>query len=449
MRSSFEFRLHEVRHPMNGNNRGTIRYPHSEQHGYVPPGPVYFQTNDHGQLAPPGYAFNQDGVLVQLPYEPWSEGPQMAWEDPNNPVYLEYAQGRMTNEQHPQADPTPPTRYGKHTSIGHVAPVTHEDVTLVPQSAYLERDGDIIPQQDEGTGSPIIFDMPASPARTRYRLSKEVTGYVEVEAPLAGTNSPLLVVPVGSAEIVPPAISPVALFGGAVVLGNFQFGHLGGQIANIIADVLPGTVVKVPTVSSFMRITARMAPRYFAHVDAGVVPNITRTYLLFPGGPPLTNDSFSDLPPNIMELQGSGPGTIVAAGAQGVPVSTFGWCALGFSTTPSIDSLPTRIFNGSVLSAGPAPAAPFTNIASIPIPHGALSVRVIGGFFNPLDTPQAVPIEWFQVLDWGAVEGPFQADTEEPIPLLPGAVSILVSGGNSKGAGAIEVPFSAFFYLNV
>ena len=422
-----------------------VRHLHSQQHGYVPPGPVYFDFDAFGRPAPPGYAFNAQGQLVLLPFEPWSEGPQMPWEDPQNPVYLEYAQGRMTIEQQPTVDGRLPARYGKEAMAGHVAPITHENVTLVPQSAYLEKDGDVVPQQDEGTGSQAIFDMPASIARTRYRLSRDIMGYAEVEAPTAASNSPLLVVPTGNAENA-PAVPP---FGGAVALATFQFGHLGGQIANITADVLPGSLAKVPTASSFMRITGKISPRYFQSSDAGALPNILRTYRLFPGGPVLTNESFTDLPPNIMELQGAGPGTIVAAGAQAVPVNYFGWCAHGYVSTPSIDSLPTRIFRGTVPNS--APGAPFTNRSRIPIPRGALSVRVIGGFNNPADATQSVPIEWTENLDWvNAVSGPFQPNTTQPIPLLQGATSIDVFGGSSAAAaGTIEVPFFALFYLNV
>ena len=421
------------------------RVPHASQHGYVSGLPEYFVQDSYGRVAPPGYAFNRQGELVQLPFEPWSQGPQMAWDDPQNPDYLEYAQGRMTLENQPNADPRLPARYGKQDSVGHRAPVTHQDMAMVPQRAYLDTQGDLVPQQDEGTGSKAIFDMPASIARTRYILSKDIEGLVQVDAPQS--DSHLLVVPAGISEA-PGVVAPP--FGGAVALGIFQWGHLGTQ-SNIVCDVLPSTLVKLPSVASFMRITGRMAPRYFASRDVGDSPStIVRTYLLYPGGPPLTNDSFSDLPPNIMELQGSGPGTVVAAGVQNNPINYSGWCALGNSATPSTISLPTRVFRGTVPSAGPGPAAPFTNRARIPIPHGAQTVKMIGGFFNPADTLQAVPIIWTQNIDvTNMVAGPFDPQTTQPIPLLQGATSIDIFAGNSAAAGAIEVPFFAVFYLNV
>jgi hypothetical protein len=373
----------------------------------------------------------------------------MAWEVPENPLYLAYAQGRATIENQPSADPRLPQRYGKegNPAVGHIAPITHEDVALVPQSAYLDKRGDVVPTQDEGTGAQAIFDMPASFARTRYELSKDILGYVEVEAPLQGTNSPLLVVPSGIVE--GPGVAPP--FGGVVSLAIFQFGHLGAQVANIVADVLPGTLVRAPSASSFMRVTGRLAPRYFAASDTGVAPNITRVYLLFPGGPALTNDSFSNLPPNILELQGNGSGTIVAAGAQAAPVNYFGWCAHGYVATPIFDSVPTRVFRGTVPCSGPAPAAPFTNRARIPIPQGANSVRLMGGFFNPTDVPQSIPIQWTQNLDWGGVAGPFAPDNlnEVPIPLLQGVTSIDVFAGNGPVQNGVEVPFFAIFSLNV
>ena len=428
------------------NTGGAFRHLHSEEHGYVPPQPAYFMHDAYGNPAPVGHAFNVVGDLVKLPFDPWEDPLQMAWEDPQNPDYLEYAQGRMTIEGQPSADPRVTARYGKHTSAGHVAPVTHEDVALVPQSAYLRQNGDLVPQQDEGTRGRAVFDMPASPIRTRYILSKEILGVIQCEAPNPNVNSPLLVVPAGADEGA-PAVPP---FGGAVALANFKFGHLGSQISNIICDVLAGSLVKVTTVSSLVIVGGRIAPRYFAVSDTGAAPAILRQYLLFPGGPILTNDSFSNLPNNIMELQGSGPGTIVAAGAQGVPVDFQGWAGQGLSTTPSIDSLPARVFRGTVPSGPAAPAAAFTNRSRIPIPQGAQSVRIFGGFNNPVDVPQAVPIQWTQNIDVaGMAAGPFQPNTSQPIPILEGATSIDVFSGNSAGDDTIEVPFFAYFYLNV
>lgn len=416
--------------------------PHASQHGYVPGLPEYFLRDNYGRVAPPGYAFNVQGELVQLPFEPWSGPPQMAWEDPNNPDYLEFAQGRMTIENQPSADPRLPARYGKQDSVGHRAPVTHQDMTIVPQRAYLGTQGDEVSQQDEGTGSVAIFDMPASPARTRYILGREILGVLQVDPPQPG--SPLLVVPVGDSLITPPAVAPVPFFGGAVALGVSQFGHLGTS-SQLVFDILPGSLVKIPTVDSFMKLTGRMSPRYFASTTVGTL----RQYLLFPGGPVLTNDSFSNLPPNIMELQGSGPGTIVAAGAQSNPINYSGWCGKGLSPTPDEATLPVRIFRGSVLSSAVAPAAP-TNTSRIPIPFGAIAVAVFGGIYNPTLGVPSVPITWVQNLDVaGATVGPFPSDGESIIPIVPGATSINVFGGNSAAPGDLEIPFFAYYYLNV
>lgn len=416
-----------------------------QEHGFIPHGPLYFTHDSTGQPAPPGFAFNIEGQLVKLPYGPWSEGPQAPWESPDNPDYVEYALGRTSIEQQPSADPRVPARYNRDRSesVGHVAPITHEHVALVPQREYLERDGDIVPKRDMGTGSNAVFDNPASIARTQYILSKPIIGYVEVESPVPGQASPLTVVPSGSAE--GPATPP---FGGAVSLANFAFGHLGSQVANITADVLPGSLVRLTTASSFMNIKGRLGPRYFQSSDSGVLPNIVRTYLLYPGGPPLTNDNFTDLPDNIMTLQGSGAGTIVAAGVQTIPVQYFGWCGLGYVESPLLESVPTRVFRGTVPSAAPSPGVPFTNNALCPIPKGAVSVRLVGGFFNPADTPQAVTVQFTQILDWGAVEGPF-APNGPPIPILEGAVAIGVQASQTAVSGAVEVPFALYYYFDV
>jgi len=417
------------------------RGPHSQQHGYVPPQPEYFAHNANGELAPFGYAFNVLGELVLYPYAPWSEGPQMAWEDPQNPEYLEYAQGRTTIEGQPSADPRLPARYGKHAMTGATPPVTHEDVAIVPQSAYLDRQGDDVPQQDVGTRSLVVFDAPSSPARTRYILGRELLAVVQVDSPQEG--SPLLVVPVGDSLITAPATAPVAFFGGVVALGVCQIGHLGTS-TQLVFDVLPGSLVKIPTVDSFMKISGRMSPEYFANQTVGAL----RQYLLFPGGPVLTNDSFSDLPPNIMELQGNLPGTIVAAGVSGNPISYSGWCGAGLSPTPDQETLPVRIFRGSVLSSAAAGAP--TNATRIPIPRGARSVAVFGGIFNPALGVPSVPVTWVENLDVaGAVLGPFPSDGESPIPIVKNATSIDVFGGNSVAAGDLEIPFFAYFFINV
>lgn len=415
------------------------RHLHAAHHGYVPGLPEYFTHNNQGQVAPPGWAFNVQGELVPLPFEPWSQGPQMGWEDPNNPFYLEYAQGRMSIEGQPSADPRVAlSRAGKDGSAGHYAPVTHQDVALVPQSAYLDRGDEGTPQQDEGTLSQAIFDAPASPVRTRSILGREILGLIQVDPPVTG--SPLLVVPAGSSTATPP----VAFFGGAVALGVAQFGHLGSS-TQIVFDVLPGSLVKVPTVDSMMKMTGRIAPRYFAN-DGGTP---LRQYLLFPGGPVLTNDSFSNLPPNIMELQGNAAGTVIAAGDQANPVGFSGWAARGLSPTPDEATLPTRIFRGSVLSSAASPAAP-TNASRIPIPHGAIGVAVFGGIYNSALAVPSVPITWVQNLDVaGATVGPFPSDGESIIPIVPGARSIDVFGGNSAAAGDLEIPFFAYFYINV
>jgi hypothetical protein len=109
---------------------------------------------------------------------------------------------------------------------------------------------------------------------------------------------------------------------------------------------------------------------------------------------------------------------------------------------------PRRVFNGSVPSA--AAVAPFTSQSIVPIPRGAVSARVIGGFFNPAGNVN-IPIQWTQNLDWaGAIVGPFGENLEEPIAIVPGAKSISVFGGSDPvGAGDTEIPFSVIFYLDV
>jgi hypothetical protein len=434
---------------MNGNGINRPRLVHAEQHGYVAPGAAYFDTDEYGRPAPPGYAFNAHGQLVQRPYEPWSEGPQMEWEDPQNLEYLEYARGKALIEMQPSADPRLPQRYSKGPApdVGHIAPMTHEHVTLVREDAYIEKDGDLIPHQDEGTGSQAVFDMPASIARTRYRLSKGVAGYVQVEPPADGQLYPLNVVPAGNATSSPPTVP----FGGAVALARFQFGHLGSQIASVLCDVLPGETVRLSTASSFMRITGRIAPRYFAFTNGTTVsPNIVRTYLLSPGGVPLDNDNYSNLPNSVMALQGTGAGTLVNAGAQATPVQFQGWCAYGYLAGSAVlEVQPRRIFNGTVPSS--ATATPFTNQSVVPIPRGATSVRVIGGFYNPAGTTTTISIQWTQNLDWtGAVEGPFGQNLSLPIPIVPGAQSISVFGGSDPvAAGDTEIPFSVVYYFDV
>lgn len=415
------------------------RRPRDQLHGRY----EYVWFHDYlGRPAPPGYGFNQNGELIQLPYQPNANGPQMAWGDPQNPQYLAFAQGRMTLENQPLPDGTAPPRYGMRDATGHQPQLTEREVAMVPQSAYLLQNGDEIPHQDEGTTSPAVFDAPSSPVRARFHLSKEMLGLIQVAPPTAG--SPLLVVPVGDSLITAPATAPVAFFGGAVSLGVSQFGHKGSS-TELTFDILPGSLVKIPAVPSMMRMAGRIAPRYFAN-DGGTP---LRQYLLFPGGPVLTSASFSDLPPNIMALQGNIAGTVVAAGAQSNPVVFSGWSGKGLSPTPDEATLPVRIFRGSVLSSAAAPAAP-TNASRIPIPFGAIGVAVFGGIYNSGLAVPSVPITWVQNLDVaGATVGPFPSDGESIIPIVPGATSIDVFGGNSVAAGDLEIPFFAYFYLNV
>jgi hypothetical protein len=414
------------------------RRPRDQLHGQYD---LLWERDYLGRLAPLGYMFNRMGELVQLPYQPNAAGPQMAWGDPQNPQYLAFAQGRMTLENQPIPDGSAPPRYGVRDATGHQPQLTEREVALVPQQAYLLQNGDEVPHQDEGTSSNAVFDSPSSPVRSRYHLSKEMLGLVQVDPPTPG--SPLLVVPLGDSLITAPAIAPVAFFGGAVSLGLAQFGHKGGS-TELTFDVLPGSLVKIPAVPSMMRMAGRIAPRYFAN-DGGTP---LRQYLLFPGGPVLTQASFSNLPPNIMSLQGGGPGTIVAAGVAANPVTFSGWSGKGLSPTPDEATLPVRIFRGSVLSSA-ATGAP-TNASRIPIPFGAIGVALFGGIFNSGLTPSTVPITWTQNLDVaGATVGPFPSDGESIIPIVQGATSIDVFGGNSAAIGDLEIPFFAYYYINV
>jgi NADPH-dependent 2,4-dienoyl-CoA reductase/sulfur reductase-like enzyme len=75
---------------------------------------------------------------------------------------------------------------------------------------------------------------------------------------------------------------------------------------------------------------------------------------------------------------------------------------------------------------------------------------IVGGFFNPAHVPTTIGIEWTQNVDvLGSVVGPFPADSTTPVPIVQGATSIDVFGGNGAAAGDTDVPFFAIFYLNI
>lgn len=385
--------------------------------GY-PPTPLYMTHDVYGRAAPPGYAFSgATGELVALPAEvqPTAAQDMSGWnESMSNPAYIAMAQGKATIEQGPNG------------------PV------MVPKAEYIGSEDPNKPTQDQGTLSFAVFDAPASPARTNWRESTMMSGVLQVPTPLPET-SPLFVTPTGTITTAP--------FGGGVALGVFDYSHLGGKF-RVNVDMNPGTTVKVPVVGSQGVTGGRLIPMYWAHSDDGVAH--VRTYLLFPGGPVLTNDAFTDPPPNIIQLQGTGNGTLLNPdnGSDG-KVAFLGWWGKGTTPTPSITALPTRTFRGSVKA--PAGGAANVWLSRIPVPRGAIACIVVGGFFSNATVPQTIAITgWTQnTLLAGNPSGPFAPNTTNPVPLLTDIQSIDVFAGIGLAAADTEVPFSATFFINV
>ena len=410
----------------NGQGNGQLPNPGNFPYGGFHPQPAMSQgyspnalylTHDiYGRAAPPGHAFDAaSGQPVQLPAPQDPTHAQVSTgsnESFSNPDYMAMAQGKATIEQTPQG------------------PV------MVPKAEYIEQEDRHKPTQDQGTLSNAFFDSPASPSRSNWREAAMMSGLLQVPTPLKST-SPLLVVPSGSLTAAP--------FGGVVALGVFDYKHLGGDF-RVNVDMVPGTVVKIPVVGSQGITAGRIIPMYWAHSDDGV--NHIRTYLLFPGGPTLTNDAFTDPPPNIIQLQGHGAGTINGDNCDGT-VPFIGWWGRGTTPTPSITALPTRTFRGSVF----APAGGTANVwkSRIPVPRGAIACTIVGGFFSNATVPQTIAITaWTQnTLLATNPSGPFAPNTTNPVPLLTDVQSIDVFADAGIAAANTEVPFSATFYINV
>lgn len=399
-------------------------------------GMLYTHHPHSGEPAPEGFAFNGWGEIVQAPYPPNQEPP---W-DFGNPLYEALYRGDVTIESQPNRTPNQAMPHGHQ--LDHLKPQfkTHDDVALVPTRAYDHGSpNDEYPSQDFATNSNANLDQPASIARVRYNNSKSLLALVSVAAPevtSVATSNSQLATPISSGDQNTAAVGGIQA--GAVI----QWGHK-GVMQRVTCDIIPGNLTKLPLAASSGEIFGRLLPKYYANngVTGSAAP---RQYLLFAGGPVLTNAMYSDLPPNVLALN-----NISNANFQ-IPAHYSGWFSQGVSPIPSLNAMPVRRFNGSVLSN----VAANVNFTRIPIPTYAFAVQVIGGIFDPTLTVASTTITWrinssVTAVSAGQTYGPFVGtNLAAPIQLPYDATSIdvWVSAGPNPN---VEVPFCATYFLGV
>ncbi len=405
--------------------------------------------NHQGMPAEDGFAFNAQGQMVPLPYQPWMQGPQQPWSSFATPDYKSLMQGNSTIEMQPQADPSLPRGYGVDP-MGRPALPTHQQVSLVPASAYMKDENPDIPTQDNGTLANTPIGARGDVARINYRLSKSLVGYIEVPSPdaevaLAMINPnfmPVLNVPPVQAN---GAVPPV---GGAVAIAQISFGHKGVQL-QVLFDTPQNQIIHVPFGGSFGILASMLAPKYYKNFDSIVNTKQLRQYLLTPlGGIILTNPSgvlHADnsalwntltqaiLPLNISQV----PQPLLINNPNTVPYQ--GWFAVsnGAFTNTTLTQ-PLRRFYGTVAAA----VTPFFQNTRCPVAWYASQVTLIANpalvfFINGLTSAGGITQRW----------GPFPVN--QPVTIPVGATTIDV--GDAVGLGGavnIEVNFELDYALS-
>jgi hypothetical protein len=425
---------------MNGHQQ--IHNPHSPFNG--------LWTHDrNGQPAPPGFAFNIAGQLVQLAFQPWQQvgpfpKPTIPWESLDNPDYVSLAQGESTIEIQPGVDPTVPLRYGKDPLGRAVPPLTHEHVALVPQAVYQNQEDPDAPTQDNGTLALTLVGARGAVARINYRRAKSLISYVEVPSPdeifpLSINNpsqpSPLNVPPVQATVDVPPV-------GGCISVAQISFGHKGAQF-QALYDVPPGQIIHVPFGGSFGQTDSMLAPKYYtpSTTVTPTNPNGFRVYLLFPAGPQLNASLWNTLTQTVLVDNGF-------VNANSVPY--LGWFAEAVSFSNTVFSQPTRRFYGTsfctAVQANPLGMPPIANADQVtvaPIAWFASQVTLVGEpglvFAIQTNTTAAGP-QYF---------GPFPANQAVQMPA--GATQILVWAAlnlTQPGYPRLEVPWELDYTLS-
>jgi hypothetical protein len=408
---------------------------------------MLWTMNAQGVPAPDGWAYNVAGQLVQLAFQPWQSAPsdrfgspQPPWESFDNPDYINAMQGRSTVEIQPSNDPTAPPRWGKDPLGRAVPPVTHEHVALVPDTEYMRQEDSDVPSTDYGGLALTGVGISGAPSRTVYRMSKGLISYVEVPSPdepfALAINDPTqpnpLNVPPVQATIGDPPI------GGCVSISQISFGHKGSQF-QALYDVPPAQIIHVPFGASYGASTSLLVPKYYTPAtEAGTT---FRDYLLFPGGPVLTNLLWNTLNQNVLVQNGF-------TNPNSVPF--MGWFALADSFSNTTFSQPNRRFYGSVLCtaaiANPlqSPIANPTQVTVVPVAWFASQVTLVG---NP-----ALVFAVRGLTSAGGVTqiwGPFPAN--QAITLPAGATSILVWAASSliqPGVPRIDEVFEVVYTLS-
>ncbi len=427
---------------MNGHQQR--QNPHS-------PLALLYTHSANGEEPPAGFLWNSKSQLVRVDYQPWAEGPQIPWDNNfDNPDWVAFKKGDVTIERQPNRDPSTPANYGQDPLGRAIPPQDHSTVALVPNEAYIsdDDDDDEEPTQENGTLTVVHIGSSGSYVRRNHRLTKSLVSYssvpgLDVTIPLT-ISDPTKPVPLA----VPPTQGAVdaAPVGGCISVSRFGVGHRGTQVSGLF-DVPPGEVVRLPVGASFIQNDGLLVPKYYSfRTDA----NMIRIYLVFPGGPDLTNARWNEIDQSVLPANNA-TGDLSVSNPNGC--AFMGWAANTAAYTNTAFSQAKRRFYGSTFTDSAAalpnpwalPAAAAGAIVQCPIAWYASQVTLIANpglvfvFVGPTSTGGITQFT-----------GPFPVNT--PVQVPADAVAIWVYAGVKPiitGVVRIEVPFVLVYELSV
>jgi hypothetical protein len=428
---------------MNGHQQ--THNPHGNQN-------VLFTHNRDGTPAPPGYAFNVIGQLVQLAYQPWMFGPQQAWENFDNQEFLAWGQSDATIEPQPSPDPNLPMRWGKDPLGRAVPPLTHEHFALVPNAQYIGRDRDDPerPTQDNGTLALTGIGGTGSPARINFRVPQSIVAYTMVPSPdlefALSIQDPTQPTPLGVAPVQADIAHPPV--GGCVSIVQMSIGHKGNTF-DMTYDVPPGQIVKFPFGGSQGIIKTLLTPKYFT--TSNELVTTFRNYLVAgPGSQPLTqppgtpggSSIWNDM--TAATLPNNGFAGLTLANPNTTPFLS--WFALAPGIVPIPETQAIRRFYGTVQCTNTVPnplTAAIVNPEGIqvsPVAYGATVVELSGNPGLQFVVRTNDPFIFY---------GPYPANLKVTLP--GNATSILVYESkdlSQVGNPIIEVPYELLYYMS-
>lgn len=386
--------------------------------GYGSPGfaqPPQYEPPFGYPPAPPGYAYDERGQLIQLP---WGFG---------NPMHDALYTGEATIERTLPGSGGLPTWYGHQNDHFGRERKDNGGFQLVRKEDLLAKTfGNLIPKNDSGTVAFVRNDPPGSMARIEYEYAKSLIAYTNVLSPdedqsLAVTDPsvplPLNVLPVQASTSVPPV-------GGVVSVAELRFGHRGVQ-NRVFYDSLPGQIVKVPFAGSAGILNGRLYPKYYTPLDTVGPPHL-RQYEVFPAGPILDNARWNELPPQILAQNGF----------FNPNAATFnGYFSEGNFANGDLLSKPTRRFYGTVRCDGVVADWP----TRCPVAWYANAVMLLGARNN---------LEFIQNGPGLTHYGPFPVNTLIPLAENVQSIDVINSPVPIGGLLQVELPFELLYFLS-